>query len=432
MPFKRGWVALLLFALAMINYVDRVTLSFAAGPIAKEYGLSPVALGYLFSSFLWTYTLGLIPMGLLVDRYGAKRVAGVGLGLWSVATALTGLASGFATLLATRLAMGAGEASTNPTGARVIREWMPASERGTMNAAFNSGAYAGPALCALLAGPIIAAFGWRSLFFIAGSLGALWLFCWLVWFKRPEDAAWLSEGERAKILAERTGNAAPGAGDTGLLRLLSSGTTLWGLALTMGCNVYSQYLFLTWLPSYLQTTKGLTIAKTGLYAAIPYAVAVVLCIGIGRLSDHLLGGEVGHGKRRTVIATTLVLASVILLAPLVDQVWLILALVALSLSCIASTTSLTFSLVNDLLPDPRNIGVAMAFVIVGGNIFGLMAPIVTGYVIQLTGSYDVAFVVAGVLLICGAVCVLTLTRRPIGSCGLHPVRPGAVSTANTS
>ena len=417
MAFKRGWIALLLFALATINYVDRVTLSFAAGPIAKEYGLNSVALGYLFSSFLWTYTLGLIPMGLLVDRYGAKRVAGFGLGLWSVATATTGLAAGFGTLLVTRLAMGAGEASSNPAGARVIREWMPAGERGAMNAVFNSGSYAGPALCALVAGPTIAMFGWRALFFVAGGIGAIWLFCWLTFFKRPEEARWLGERERAKILAERTGNTAPAGPPKGLIRLLASGPTLWGLALTMGCNVYSQYLFLTWLPSYLQTTKGLTLAKTGLYAAIPYAAAAVLCILIGRLSDRLLKGEVGRGRRRYVIASTMLLAAVILLAPIVDNVAVILLLVSVSLTGIAATTSLTFSLVNDLLPDPRDIGVAMAFVVVGGNIFGLMAPIVTGYVIAITGSYDVAFIVAGVLLICGSASVLTLTRRAIGERG---------------
>ncbi|MGI3904125.1 MAG: MFS transporter [Janthinobacterium lividum] len=415
MPFKRGWVALLLFSLSMVNYIDRVALSFAAGPIAKEYGLSPVALGYLFSSFLWTYTIFLIPMGLLVDRHGAKRVASFGLTLWSLATAATGLASGFVPLLLTRLAMGAGEASSNPAGARVIREWMPARERGAMNAAFNSGSYAGPALCALVAGPVIGMFGWRVLFFVAGGLGAVWLVAWRIWFTRPEDARWLSETERTLILAERTGvTARRRDGDGGLLRLLSGGPTLWGLALTMGCNVYSQYLFLTWLPTYLQTTKGLTIAKTGLYAAIPYAVAVVLCILVGRLSDRLLEGEVGGGRRRIVIAATMMLAAVILVAPLVDGTWPIILLISLSLTGIASTTSLTFSLVNDLLPDPRDIGVAMGFVVVGGNLFGMMAPVVTGYVIAATGSYAIAFVVAGILLVCGAVSVLTLTRRPMG------------------
>ena len=418
MQYRRGWVALFLFTLTLINYVDRVTLSFAAEPISREFGLSPVTLGYLFSSFLWTYTLCLLPMGLFVDRFGAKRVAGWGIGIWSIATAATGLTFSFPSLLATRLLMGAGEASSNPAGARVIREWIPAGERGMLTAVFNSGSYAGPALCALVAGPIIAVFGWRTLFFLAGGIGTMWMICWLVWFQRPEDAGWLGAAELQKIVAER--GAAKGALDnsapnTGLMKLLGSGPTLWGLALTQGCNVYSQYLFLTWLPSYLQNTKGLTIAKTGFYAAIPYAVAVVLCILIGLISDRLLGGEVGGGKRRGMIAGSMLLAAVILFAPFINDIWVILGLIALSLTGIAATTSLNFALLNDLLPNPRDVGIAMAFVVVGGNLFGLMAPIVTGYVIAATGSYDMAFVIAGTLLVAGAASVLTLTRQPIGA-----------------
>jgi cyanate permease len=201
---------------------------------------------------------------------------------------------------------------------------------------------------------------------------------------------------------------------SGLLKLLGSGPTLWGLALTQGCNVYSQYLFLTWLPSYLETTKGLSIAKTGFYAAIPYAIAVVLCILIGLSSDRLLRGDVGGGRRRQMIAFAMMLAAVILLAPFVDSVWLILGLIAVSLTGVAATTSLNFALLNDLLPNPRDVGIAMAFLVMGGNIFGLLAPIVTGYVIAVTGSFDMAFVIAGILLVSGAISILTLTRQPIG------------------
>jgi len=320
-------------------------------------------------------------------------------------------------LLATRLTMGAGEATSNPAGARVIREWIPASERGMTNAIFNSGSYAGPAVCAVVAGPIIASYGWPALFFAAGGIGFVWLACWLTWFAPPEDATWLGEEERQKILNERGAKKVDldaSAPKVGLIGLLRKGPTLWGLALTQGCNVYSQYLFLTWMPSYLQATKGLTIAKTGFYAAIPYAVAVVLCIFVGRISDRLLKGDVGGGKRRYMIAFAMLLAAVILFAPLVQDVWLILGLIAISLTGVASTTSLNFALLNDLLKRPRDIGVAMGFLVVGGNVFGLMAPIVTGYVVESTGNYDRAFIIAGALLVVGATSILTLTRRPLG------------------
>ena len=416
MGYRRGWIAGFLFLLAMINYIDRTTLSFAIGPISREFGIGDVGKGYLFSSFLWTYTLCLIPTGMLIDKFGSLRIAGWGIGIWSLATALTGLSTGIASLLVTRLVMGAGEASTNPSGVKVVREWIPAGERGVITAVFNSGSYAGPALCALVAGAIIEAWGWRALFLMTGALGLLWLGAWLIIYDKPERVSWLSEAERRKILDERDTQGRVGVAEkpaAGLSQLLRT-RTLWGLALTQGCNVYCQYLFLTWLPSYLQTTKHLTLLKTGLYTAVPYAIAVVLCVAMGKLSDHLLSrAGAASGRRRNMIAASLMIAAVVLFAPLIDGVWALLALITISLTGIATTTSLNFALVNDLLPNVRDVGKAMGFVVVGGNLFGLMAPIVTGYVIQATGSYDGAFLIAGALLVVGATATLTMTRRPM-------------------
>ena len=285
-----------------------------------------------------------------------------------------------------------------------------------ITAIFNSGSYAGPALCALVAGAIIEAWGWRALFLLTGALGFLWLAAWLVIYDKPERVGWLGEAERRKILDERDVRPRAGIAEVpaaGLIKLLRT-RTLWGLALTQGCNVYCQYLFLTWLPSYLQATKHLTLLKTGLYTAIPYAIAVVLCVGLGKLSDRLLArAGVASGRRRNMIAASLMIAAIVLFAPLIDGVWALLALITISLTGIATTTSLNFALVNDLLPIARDVGKAMGFVVVGGNLFGLMAPIVTGYVIQATGSYDGAFLIAGGLLVVGATATLTMTRRPM-------------------
>ena len=416
MSYRRGWIAAFLFSLAMINYIDRTTLSFAIGPISKEFGLDDVGKGYLFSSFLWTYTLFLIPAGMMVDRFGSSRVAAWGIGIWSLATALTGASAGTVSLLLARLVMGAGEATSNPSGAKVVREWIPAGERGVITAVFNSGSYAGPALCALLAGGIIELWGWRALFILMGGIGFVWLLLWFMVYDKPERARWLGEAERRKILDERDTQRRQGGADvpaTGLLKLMRT-RTLWGLAVTQGCNVYCQYLFLTWLPSYMQTAKHLTLLKTGFYTAIPYAIAVVLCVGMGRLSDRLLArAGVASGRRRNMIAASLIIASVVLFAPMVDSLWALLVLITISLTGIATTTSLNFALLNDLLPNAKDVGKAMGFVVVGGNLFGLLAPIVTGYVIQITGSYDGAFLVAGLLLILGATATLTMTRQPM-------------------
>jgi len=282
MTYRRGWIAVFLFSLSMINYMDRIALSIAARPIAKEFHLSSVGMGYLFSSFIWSYALFLLPTGIMIDRLGAKRMASVGIFVWSAATALTGCAFSFGSLLAARLVMGAGESTSNPVTAKVIRQWIPARERGMVMAMSNSGSYAGPAICSVLLGTLIAQYGWRISFVIAGGIGFVWLAAWMIFFSSPEEARWLPAPERLVIVTTRetTSNIPASHKSLGLLPLLRT-PTLWGLAIAQGCNVYTQYLFLTWLPSYLASTRQLSVAQTGSLSAIPYAAAVVLCIFMG-------------------------------------------------------------------------------------------------------------------------------------------------------
>jgi MFS family permease len=413
--FRRGWILLFLFSLTTINYMDRVVLSVAATPIAAQFHLSPIGLGYLFSSFIWSYTVFLIPMGGLVDRFGTRRVAAAGIGIWSLATILTGAASAYALLLVSRLVMGAGESSSNPVCAKTVRQWIPARERGVANAVFNAGSFAGPAFCLALMGMLISAFGWRWAFVISGSVGLVWLALWLIFFDTPERTKWLPQQEREMILRERNsaGQALEEGRPDGLRRLLHS-RTLWGIALTEGCNIYAQYLFLTWLPSYLQATRHVSVSSSGWLSSAPYGGAVVLAILAGWLSDrYVKGAGVASGRRRHAIALSMLCGAAILLVPLVNGFAALVVALTVSLSGIAATNATNFSLLSDMLPNQRDIAKAMGFVIVGGNVFGLLAPIVTGYVVSMTGSYDYAFAIAGVLLLSGIVITLTMTHRPI-------------------
>ena len=185
---KRVWIYGFLFTLTLINYIDRVSLSVASKVLKEEFDISPVAMGYLFSSFVWLYFLALIPMGYLVGRFGPKKVNGYGIGVWSVATACTAFSTGFISLLSCRLIMGMGEATTYPAGARVIREWMPLKERGMATAVFHSGSLVGPAVGAIGFGWLISAYGWRIAFIVAGALGFVWLAAWLKWYSHPSKA----------------------------------------------------------------------------------------------------------------------------------------------------------------------------------------------------------------------------------------------------
>jgi MFS family permease len=412
MPVGRSLVYLLLFTACTINYIDRVVLSVSAGQITSEFGLSLVQLGYLFSAFLWTYLVAVLPWGIFVDRVGTRRSTASGMAIWSLATIFTGVSGGFATVFLTRLVMGFGEASTYPAGARTIREWMPAGERGLATVIFNCGGYAGPALGAIAMGYVVGNYGWRTGFFVAGAIGLVWLAAWLYVFQPPETASFIGESERKKILAERGGTARQES--TAAVSALLRSRSMWGLFVTQGCAVYTVYLFLTWLPTYLQTTRGLTLLKTGFYTAVPYAIAVPGAIFVGWLSDRILrGAPVESGRRRNLVAIMMLCSSGILATPWIDDTGEILALFSLSLTCIGSAVGLNIALLNDLLRNPGNVGRANGILVTGGNLFGVLAPIVTGYVVSGTGNYDYAFLVAGLLLLVGATVCLTMTREAI-------------------
>lgn len=415
-PHRRWWIYLLLFLLVMINYMDRTALSVAVGPIQKEFGLSSTQVGFMLSAFLWSYLLFLIPSGILTDRFGPRVVNAVSIVLWSLATMLVGIVRGFGGLIGARLLMGVGESSTYPACGKVLREWAPASERGRVAAIYNSGAYAGPALGSILAAALITSFGWQTMFVIMGTLGFVWLAAWLIWFRDPSKATWLSEPERVMILEERQvpgehSHVAAKGGVLGLLRYRS----MWGVALIQSAAVYTQYLFLTWLPGYLEQVHHLSILKSGIFTAVPYVVAVLAGIGLGIVFDRVLKRRSGSpAGRRYIVAACLLASSVVLLTPLFSDVTVILILISISMTCISTSVSMNLALLGDLLKSRHLAGRANSIAMIGGNLFGAAAPIVTGYIVDTTHSYNSAFVVAGIFLLAGTVIALTLPRTPIG------------------
>lgn len=417
MTCRRAWIALLIFAAVIINYMDRIALSVASKQIAAEFGFSPVQMGYLFSCFLWTYVVCLIPIGLLVERVGAKRMVGGGIAIWSAATALTAATTGFVSILAARLVMGASEATTFPACGRVIRDWFPARERGLVTTLFNGGSSAGPALGALVVAALVSSFDWRTAFVVLGIVGFIWLAFWLKFYAEPEKADWLPDAERAKIILERNGDAAANASvdpAPSSLGYLLSQKSVWGLVLTQACLVYTAYLFLTWLPTYLQSTRELSAMNTGFLTAIPYMVTMILSLVIARCSDRALSAAaIRSGQRRVFIAAMALLSTAIILAPLAGELWQLLVVLTIVLTGSTTGAGLNFTLASDLLRNPRDVSRVIAITAFGGNFFGLIAPIITGYVVAGTGGYTWAFRIAAALLVCGALATLLMTRKPI-------------------
>jgi MFS family permease len=420
---RRYWVYFLLFIFSAVAYVDRVNMSVAGKPIALELGLSPVALGYLFSSFLWAYVLMMLPGGQLIDRWGAHVVASVATAVWSVAQMATGASVGVVTMLLTRLGLGIGEAPFAPIVYRSVRTWAPYTERGTATAVIGAGGSLGPAIGAPLVAWLISVLSWRWSFVITGAIGFVWVAIWMAAVSTPEKTKWLPEPERQHILVEReAGVALPthdGVGYGALLRCPS----MWGLFIAQGCLVYSLYLYLSWLPNYLQTARHLSVVESGLYTSIPFFIATGVNVVANWAGDRLLSADaVRRGLRRYLVALCLFLTAAGMLIPYVDSLTAIIVLISITVSFANTGPAANATLTSDLLRSPADAGRAFAFLVLGGNSFGLLAPIVTGYLVEASGSFSSAFIAAGVLALTGAVVTLVLSRGTIGevSAGVAP------------
>jgi ACS family glucarate transporter-like MFS transporter len=393
--------------------MDRTSVSIAAPVIAKEFHWNSATVGVVLSSLMWTYALCLIPWGWLSDRIGTRKVNGLSVSLWSISAMLMGAAVGFGSMIAAMLFLGVGEAASLPTAGKVVRQWFPARERGLATAIFNAGTFAGPALSAPIVAWIVVRFGWRISFVVAGMIGLVWVFLWLTLFHPPADCSWLPSQERDYILAA-TDMSAPAAPAGNNVPQLLRRQTMWGLLLTQGCCAYSNVLFLSWLPSYLVQSRHMLLMKAGWFTSIPYLIAAVLGILIGKLSDTLLTHEaVKHGKRRTLLVVFILLSSCVFLVNMVGNEYVVLVLIAISLVCISSALTLNIAMTNDLVWQHDMVGTALGILITGGITFGMLAPMVTGYIVKTTGSFDNAFYVAGSLLVLGAAISFTMTRRPM-------------------
>jgi len=416
---KRIWIAIFLFFNLLINYIDRVNLSVAAPAIMKHFHWDAAQMGWIFAAYLWTYTLCLIPTGALADRFGARNVSAIAISLWSAAAMVTGAVTNFSNMILARLGLGIGEATTFPVAGKLIRQWFPATERGIAGAIFHCGGHAAPALALPVVAWLVINCGWRLSFVILGGLGFIWLLFWLLFYQPPEECRWLSEEERHLILTTRDVSLVPTA-STGkidlrkVLPVLLRQRSMWGVMLTQGCSTYFNYVFLTWLPTYLVQARGMHLVKAGFVGAIPYLVAVVAVLGLSRLSDRLLTPEgIRLGKRRNFLIGLLLCCTVVMATNFVQSQPGLIVVLSLAMSFNLTCLTLNLILTNDLLEDANLAGTVLAVVAVSSNVFGLFAPIVTGYIVKATGSFAAGFYIQGFLVIAAAAISFTFARKPI-------------------
>ncbi len=400
---SRRWrIAVLLGVGVIINFFDRVNLSVAVTPLRAEFGLSTIAVGYLLSAYSWTYILLQLPSGPVLDRYGVKPVIRISAFLWSVASFATGLARGFVAMVSARLLLGVAEAPTFPGNAKAIGVWFPRSERGLATAIFDASAKFASAIGVPLVAVVVHYWGWRASFVFTGllSLGYFALFRYV--YREPAEDELLSGAERDHILAGGHEEVTAEPGQAASLWYLLRRKKVWGLALGMAAYNYNFYLFLTWLPGYLNTSLHLDVLRSGLFTAIPWLAATVsdLIVG-GWLVDHLIRtGRDSTRVRQTILVAGLVLGLAVAGATRTSNPRVAILWISIALCGLAASAPVGWS-IPGLIAPPGSTGRVAGIMNFVANLPGVLAPVITGYLVGDSQSFRRPFLVAAAVLVAG-------------------------------
>ena len=410
---SRRWrIAVLLGIGVIINFFDRVNLSVAVTPLQTEFGLSTIAVGYLLSAYSWTYILLQLPSGPVLDRFGVKPVIRISAFLWSVASFATGLARGFAGMISARLLLGVAEAPTFPGNAKAIGVWFPRSERGLATAIFDASAKFASAIGVPLVAVVVHYWGWRASFGFTGllSLGYFALFRHV--YREPEEDELLSVAEREHIHAGGHEEVLAGSGDAASLWYLLRRKKVWGLALGMAAYNYNFYLFLTWLPGYLSTSLHLDVLRSGMFTAIPWLAATVsdLVVG-GWLVDHLIrSGRDSTRVRQTILVAGLVLGLAVAGATRTSNPRVAIFWISIALCGLAASAPVGWS-IPGLIAPPGSTGRVAGIMNFVANLPGVLAPVITGYLVGNSQSFRRPFLVAAAVLVAGIASYIFLLGR---------------------
>lgn len=412
-------IVAMLFAATTINYADRATISIAGPDMAKELGLSPVQMGYVFSAFAWSYVLAQIPGGWLLDRYSVKWVYAAAVALWSAFTLVQG-AVGFFTgltavvlLFALRLAVGLTEAPVFPANARIVAAWFPTRERGMASAFFNSAQYFATVLFTPLMAWIVHNFGWHHVFTSMGLLGIVFAVLWLRVVDSPKNHPSMNQAERDYIeaggaLLDMDGQSRSKQGDAGrTLRQLLANRMLLGIYIGQYCITVLTYFFLTWFPVYLVKERGLSILQAGFAAVLPALCGFIGGILGGVISDLLLRrGFSLTAARKIPIVGGMLLSMSIIGCNYVQADALVVGLMALAFFG-KGIGALGWAVVADTSPRESG-GLSGGLFNTFGNTAGITTPIAIGYIVQSTGSFNGALVFVGLNALVACFCYLVV------------------------
>ena len=403
----RWTIVLMAFLGTTINYVDRANLGVAMPTLRHDFGISSEAQGWILGAFFWTYAACQMPSGWFVDKVGPRISYTVAVVWWSIFTAATAVARGFASLFGFRLLLGIGEAPAYPTNAKAVSEWFPTRERAFATSIYDSGARAGSVLALPLCTWIIGSFGWRTSFIVTGLIGVIWAIAWNRMYRHPSKHPKVSQHELDYIVAGQTAVVPAALGPKVPWSSLFRYRTIWGMMLGFFCLNFVIYFFVTWFPTYLRDGRHFTAVKTGIYGMIPGLFAMLAGWLGGQTSDYLVKRGMSLTKARKIpIVAGMAMASSIGLAVIVPSAAGAVALLALSYGSLCFAAASIWSLPADVAPTPRHVASIGGIQNFASNTAGICITYIVGKLLAKTGGFIAPLMLAGGFAILGALSYL--------------------------
>jgi len=401
---QRWWLLALLFIAMLISYVHRGAFSVAAPFMAAELHLSKDRIGLILSSFFWVYAFTQLPAGWIADRFGTRRAYSIGFAFWSLAAALEALGRGTISLVATRVGIGTGQAICFPASARAVANSFNQRERGTVTGIYLTGVRFGTALVNAIGALFLAHHSWRLFFLVIGLAPLIWLWPWN-WFLRKWEQPEVSPLDGR----ERPNTPIPFLETLRLLRQRS----VFGIFLGFFAYDYVWFIFITWLPGYLSLERNFSPRELAVYSSVPYLPMSVIIILAGVLSDWLVrSGREEKQVRKLFIIVGLAIGCLIVPAGLVSSKLLAVWLLTISLCGLGICSPNTWTLTQAVC-EKKIVGSVSGIQNFGGNVGGIIAPALTGYIAHVTNSFALAFAVAGGVLVIGMLAYALLIKEEV-------------------
>jgi len=402
--FKLRWTLIVLIVIGgVINYLDRSTLSIGNTTIAKELSFSTVQMGLLLSAFSWPYAIANLPAGYLIDRFGVKKMFMFAIISWSLVAVGTSFLSSFAALYVARMLLGICESPFFASGLKASQLWFAKQDRALPVSVVNTGSQIGNAVAPPFLTFLMLTFSWRNMFMIVGALGIVLGIIWWFMYRDPRPAE-----ERvikgSELDAELAADAPAGATSANWFSLLKRPNT-WFMMLGAFGIFYTVWVYLTWLPSYLQTSRGFSLSKTGWIAALPFVCGIAGVLLGGWISSRLVarGWPTIRARKLPIVCGAVLAAAAVLPVAYVQDTTLSVVLLCIGYFAAQIPIGCIWTLASDVAERHlvASLGAIQNF---GGFLGAAVAPIVTGVILQRTGgSFNLVFVVAGLLLLVGAV-----------------------------